>query len=63
MFCEPLASNGLPYLFVAAETYVTVPLPNNGHICHNNNSNIKYVYIEWGLNPVSLKGYMLLHKK
>jgi hypothetical protein len=32
---EPLASSGLPRLFVAAGIYVTEPLPSNGHIRHN----------------------------
>jgi hypothetical protein len=35
VFGEPLASNGLPRLFVAAGTFVTEPLPSYGHIHHN----------------------------
>jgi hypothetical protein len=35
VFGEPLVSNGLPRLFVAAGTYVIEPLPTNGHIRHN----------------------------
>jgi hypothetical protein len=34
-FSEPLASNELPLLFVVTGTYVTEPLPSNGHILHS----------------------------
>jgi hypothetical protein len=35
VFVEPLASNGLLRLFVAAGTFVTEPLPSYGHIRYN----------------------------
>jgi hypothetical protein len=35
VFGELFSSNGLPRLFVAAEKYITEPLPNNGDIRHN----------------------------